>query len=142
MAPDSTGAVPTAGSDQTLKPDQALAVIGLGLLQKLAASGNDLPWMWSDADDAQADLAALRQRLELTRLAIDTGAPLTTVEVSHLLGARASGEVVERAGLRARRLSRNLWRLSRLGEAREAAAGAFGGNRFREAPQDGFGRRF
>jgi hypothetical protein len=82
MASDPSGASSQSAPDQTLKPDQALAVIGMGLLQKLAAGGNDLPWIWSDGDEAQTDLAALRQRLELTRLAIDTGAPLSTAEVS------------------------------------------------------------
>ena len=52
-----------AAADGALKPEQALAVIGLGLMQKLAASGNDLPWMWNEGDEQQADLAALRQRL-------------------------------------------------------------------------------
>ncbi|MFN5193124.1 MAG: hypothetical protein ACK5E6_01695 [Cyanobacteriota bacterium] len=141
MASDPSGASSQSAPDQTLKPDQALAVIGMGLLQKLAAGGNDLPWIWSDGDEAQTDLAALRQRLELTRLAIDTGAPLSTAEVSQLLGARASGDVVDRAGLRARRLSRNLWRLSRLSDERDSSGG-FGGNRFREAQSDGFARRF
>ena len=56
----------------------------------------------------------LRQRLELTALAIDTGAPLSTAEVSLLLGARPGHERVERGGLVARRISRNVWRLSRL----------------------------
>mgnify|MGYP003342416812 CR=1 FL=1 len=46
--------------------------------------------------------------------------------MSQLLGARASGEVMERAGLRARRLARNLWKLSKASEQ----------------PRDGFGRRF
>ncbi|MEB3266620.1 MAG: hypothetical protein VKN13_08410 [Cyanobacteriota bacterium] len=141
MAHDATAAAPAASGDPTLKPEQALAVIGLGLLQKLAASGNDLPWMWQEGEDAQADLAGLRQRLELTRLAIDTGAPLSTSEVSQLLGARASGEVVERAGLRARRLSRNLWRLSRVADDRDAGNG-LAGHHFRGASMDGFGRRF
>ena len=68
-------------------------------------------------DNAGADLAALRQRLDLIQLALQTGAPLSTAEVSALLGARPGGDVVERGGLRARRLSRNVWKLSRVEES-------------------------
>ena len=98
---------------QGVKPEHALAFIGLGLMQKLAGSPQDLPWLCSEAEDGgQADLAALRQRLELTQLAVQTGAPLSTSEVSQLLGARPTSETVERGGLKARRLSRNVWKLS------------------------------
>jgi hypothetical protein len=99
---------------QGVKPEQALAFIGLGLMQKMAGSGQNLPWIWSEAEDGgQADLTALRQRLELTQLALQTGAPLTTAEVTQLLGVRPTSEAVERGGLRARRLSRNVWKLGR-----------------------------
>jgi hypothetical protein len=102
---------------QGVKPEQALAFIGLGLMQKMAASGQDMPWVWSEAEDGgQADLAALRQRLELTQLALQTGAPLSTAEVTQLLGARPGSPVVERGGLKARRLARNVWKLSRSAE--------------------------
>ena len=58
-----------------LNPEQALALVGMGLMQKIAASG-ELPWVWNEAEDASAcDVAALRQRLELTHLALQTGAP-------------------------------------------------------------------
>jgi hypothetical protein len=113
---------------QGVKPEQALALIGLGLMRKMGV-GQDAPWVWSEAEDGgQADLAALRQRLELTQLALNTGAPLSTAELTVLLGARPGGATVERGGLRARRLSRNVWKLSRSSE--EA------GNGF-----DGFRRR-
>ena len=109
-----------------VKPDQALAFIGLGLMQKMAGSGQDLPWIWSEAEDGgQADLAALRQRLELTQLALQTGAPLTTAEVTQLLGIRPTSEVVERGGLKARRISRNVWKLSRLDETAPRSDDAF-----------------
>jgi hypothetical protein len=85
--------------------------------------------VWSEGEDGgSADLGALRQRLELTELALKTGAPLSTAEVTVLLGARPGGTVVERGGLRARRLSRNVWKLSKAEE---------GGSSF----QDGFRRR-
>ncbi len=111
---------------QGVKPEQALAFIGLGLMQKMAGSGQDLPWIWSEAEDGgQADLAALRQRLELTQLALQTGAPLTTADVSQLLGVRPTSEAVERGGLKARRLSRNVWKLSRLDDTDNRSDDAF-----------------
>lgn len=98
---------------QGIKPEQALACIGLGLMGKINGSPS-LPWIWNEAEDGgQADAAALRQRLELVHLALETGAPLTTAEVTLLLGARPGGPEVERGGLRARRLGRNVWKLSR-----------------------------
>jgi hypothetical protein len=115
---------------QGIKPEQALALIGLGLMRNIGGgAGSESTWMWSEGEDGgSADLAALRQRLELTELALKTGAPLSTAEVTVLLGARPGGAVVERGGLRARRLSRNVWKLSKADE---------GGSSF----QDGFRRR-
>ena len=83
-------------------------------MQRLAQDGQvDLPWL-EGSGHADADrLRQLRQRLELTALAINTGAPLTTAEVTVLLGARPGTERVERGGLVARRISRNVWKLSR-----------------------------
>lgn len=101
------------GIDRGARPEEALALIGIGLLRRLAASGQDLPWYWVEEENGQLDLTRLRQRLELTHLAIQTGAPLTTAEVTQLLGARPATSVVERGGLTARRLSRNVWKLSR-----------------------------
>lgn len=95
-----------------LNADQALALVGMGLMQKMAASG-ELPWVWNDGEDGgSCDVSALRQRLELTHLALQTGAPLSTAEVTYLMGARPGGAEVERGGLRARRVSRNVWKLS------------------------------
>jgi len=117
-------------SAQGIKPEQALALIGLGLMRNIGGgAGGDQAWIWSEGEDGgSADLAALRQRLDLIDLALKTGAPLSTAEVSALLGARPGGADVERGGLRARRLSRNVWKLSRADE---------GGSSF----QDGFRRR-
>jgi hypothetical protein len=106
-------APPSAAQDGAeLNAEQALALVGMGLMQKMAASG-ELPWVWSDAEDGgSCDVAALRQRLELTQLALQTGAPLSTAEVTYLMGARPGSADVERGGLRARRVSRNVWKLS------------------------------
>ena len=96
-----------------LKPEQALGLIGLGLMQKITNEGkSNLNWLLEE-DDEKADLLALRQRLELTSLAIETGAPLSTAEVSQLLGARPTSAKTERGGLTAKRLSRNVWKLNR-----------------------------
>ena len=116
-APAADAALPawiSEAVEQGVKPEQALAFIGLGLMQRLTAPGQERPWLWNeDEDGGSADLTALRQRLELTQLAIQTGAPLSTAEVTQLLGARPGAAVVERGGLTARRISRNVWKLSR-----------------------------
>ena len=97
-----------------LNADQALGMVSFGLMQRLAQDGHvELPWLESPGNADAERLRHLRQRLELTALAIETGAPLSTVEVSLLLGARPGTERVERGGLVARRVSRNVWRLSK-----------------------------
>ena len=93
-------------------------MVSFGLMQRLAEEGQaDLPWLESPHSRDGEKVRQLRQRLELTSLAISTGAPLTTAEVTLLLGARPGSERVERGGLVARRVSRNVWRLSRLEES-------------------------
>ena len=58
-----------------VQPDQALALIGLGLMGRLGAE-NQGPWIWNGEEDGgSADLSALRQRLELVDLALRTSAP-------------------------------------------------------------------
>lgn len=111
-----------------LNAEQTLALVGMGLMQKMAANG-ELPWMWSEAEDGgSCDVAALRQRLELTQLALSTGAPLSTAEVTYLMGARPGSARVERGGLRARRVNRNVWKLSRVdgGGERSGEVSSFG----------------
>ncbi len=120
-----------------LNAEQTLALVGMGLMQKMAASG-ELPWMWNDAEDGgSCDVAALRQRLELTQLALQTGAPLSTAEVTYLMGARPGSAQVERGGLRARRVSRNVWKLSEArgseGRGEVASFGSFNDGRRRFA---------
>ena len=119
--------------DQGIQPDQALAFIGLGLMRRMVRPDQDPTWTWTELEPHQTDLAALRQRLELTQLAIDTGAPLTTAEVTQLMGARPGAPMVERGGLRARRLSRNVWKLTRSSEESQSG-GSIG-------LSDGFRRR-
>ena len=111
---------------QGVKPEQALAFIGLGLMRRMAG-GEESGWIWNEEEDGgNVDLAALRQRLEITQLALQTGAPLSTAELTQLLGARPGGPVVERGGLRARRLGRNLWKLARIDDGGDRPGASFG----------------
>ena len=92
-----------------INPEQALGLVSLGLMQKLSDKGiADLNWL---KENERCDSYELRQRLELTSLAIETGAPLSTSEVSKLLGVRPWSSKVERGGLIAKKISRNVWRL-------------------------------
>ena len=96
-------------SNAEINPEQALGLVSLGLMQKLTDKGiADLNWL---KEEEKCDTYELRQRLELTSLAIETGAPLSTTEVSKLLGVRPGSSKVERGGLIAKKLSRNVWRL-------------------------------
>jgi hypothetical protein len=105
----------TRALDEGVRPEQALAFIGLGLMRRMGSVGAHGFGDWKESGEADhpVDLAGLRQRLETTDLAIRTGAPLSTAEVAQLMGARPGAPVVERGGLTARRLGRNVWRLSR-----------------------------
>ena len=123
--------------DQGVQPEQALAFMGLGLMHSLQVVNPAMAPLWQElheGTDSPGDLTALRQRLDLTDLAIRTGAPLSTAEVSQLLGARPGSAVVQRGGLVAKRLGRNVWRLSRSADDNELAQAN------RSAP-DGFRRR-
>ena len=96
-----------------LKAEQALGLIGIGLMQKISKEGiSGFDWS-SEMKRENSDLITLRQRLEITALAIETGAPLSTSEVSQLLGAKPGTAKIERGGLLARRISRNVWKLSK-----------------------------
>ncbi len=113
--------------EQGVKPEQALAVVGLGLLRGMGG-GVDLPLLDGEGDgEGSATVQALKGRLEAISLAIHTGAPLTTQEVTLLLGARPGTAVIRRAGVTAQRLSRNVWQLSRSsGDERSSSGSAFG----------------
>ena len=101
-------------SNTEINPEQALGLVSLGLMQKLSDRGiADLNWL---KEDNKCDFYELRQRLELTSLAIETGAPLSTSEVSKLLGVRPGASKVERGGLIAKKISRNVWKLIKSGQ--------------------------
>lgn len=113
----------TRALDEGVRPEQALAFIGLGLMRRMGSFGD---WKESGEADHPVDLGGLRQRLEITDLAIRTGAPLSTAEVAQLMGARPGAPLVERGGLTARRLGRNVWKLSRSAEGdRDDRSGGF-----------------
>ncbi|CAK6696295.1 hypothetical protein BBFGKLBO_02021 [Synechococcus sp. CBW1107] len=119
--------------EQGVKPEQALAVVGLGLMRGMASTGAELPLLELDAEvEGSATVSTLKGRLEAISLAVQTGAPLTTQEVTLLLGARPGTAVVRRAGLTAQRLSRNVWQLSRSSDERSTPSVGF---------SDGFRRR-
>lgn len=58
-----------------------------------------------------ADGAGLLQRIQAAEAAARVGFPLSTAEVAWILGAKPGAPVVARAGLRAERMARNVWRL-------------------------------
>ncbi len=95
-----------------LNPQQALGLVGLGMMQKISGNATSRLRLVEDYED-KYDLNGLRQRLELVALAIDTGSPLSTSEVTHLLGARPGSSKTKRGGLVAQKISRNVWKLSR-----------------------------
>ena len=122
-------------AQQGMGPEQLLACLALGWMGRQREGAEQPAWVWTEEpQDGRVDLNDLRQRLEVIQLAVQTGAPLSTAEVTRLLGARPGAELVERGGLRARRISRNVWKLSRSGEAREGAGSVV-------SFSDGFRRR-
>ena len=99
-------------SKKELSPDQTLGLVSLSLMQKLYQKDSSFSWL-EDGKSEKVDLKNLRDRLELTQLAINTGAPLTTSEVTALIGAKPGKSKLERAGLLATKIARNLWKLSK-----------------------------
>ncbi|MDC3118300.1 hypothetical protein OA503_01365 [Prochlorococcus sp. AH-716-K03] len=104
-----------SSSENELSPDQTLGLVSLSLMQKLSQKDPSFSWLVDDKSD-QSNLKNLRDRLELTALAINTGAPLTTSEVSILMGAKPGKSKIERGGLLATKVARNVWKLSKLGQ--------------------------
>ncbi len=99
-------------SKKELSPDQTLGLVSLSLMQKLYQKDSSFSWLEEEKSE-KVNLKNLRDRLELTQLAINTGAPLTTAEVSALIGAKPGKSKLERAGLLATKIARNLWKLSK-----------------------------
>ena len=96
-----------------LKAEQALGLIGIGLMKRISQEGlSGLDWS-TETNREKTDLSSLRQRLEITAMAIETGAPLTTSEITQILGAKPGAAEIQRGGLLARKISRNVWRLTK-----------------------------
>ena len=95
-----------------LTPDQTLGLVSLSLMQKLSQKDPSFSWLEDDKSE-RINLKNLRDRLELTELALNTGAPLSTSEVTTLIGAKPGKSKIERGGLLATKISRNVWKLSK-----------------------------
>ena len=101
-----------SGIKTDLSPDQTLGLVSLSLMQKLYQKDSSFSWLEEEKSE-KVNLKNLRDRLELTQLAINTGAPLTTSEVTALIGAKPGKSKLERAGLLATKIARNLWKISK-----------------------------
>ena len=87
--------------EQGVKPEQALAFIGLGLMGRLANGAAETPWIWSEEDDGGAtDLAGLRQVYPEDPLpAASARRPTTVKALKTLIDAdRASGYGISQGG--------------------------------------------
>ena len=100
---------------EELNTDKTLGLVSLSLMQKLSQKDPTFSWL-TDENYESKNLNNLRNRLELTALAIKTGAPLSTSEVSILMGAKPGKSKVERGGLLATKISRNIWKISKLND--------------------------
>tara|TARA_B100000212_G_C27146786_1_gene435726 strand:+ start:87 stop:455 length:369 start_codon:yes stop_codon:yes gene_type:complete len=105
---------PPIGTEE-LSTDKTLGLVSLSLMHKLSQKDPSFSWL-IDEDSESKNLNNLRSRLELTELAINTGAPLSTSEVSILMGAKPGKSKVERGGLLATKISRNVWKISKLND--------------------------
>ena len=115
MASTSKKTQGTESLNKELSQEQKLSLVSLGLMKKL--SQKDPSFNWLDDDNAEKlYIKKLRDRLELIQLAIGTGAPLSTSEISFLMGAKPGKRTVERGGLIATKISRNIWKLSKNNE--------------------------
>ena len=102
------------GTDE-LSSEKTLGLVSLSLMQKLSQKDPTFSWL-IDENSESKNLNKLRDRLELTELAIKTGAPLSTSEVSILMGAKPGKSKVERGGLLATKISRNVWKITKLND--------------------------
>ena len=100
---------------EELSTDKTLGLVSLSLMHKLSQKDPSFSWL-IDENSESKNLNNLRNRLELTELAINTGAPLSTSEVSILMGAKPGKSKVERGGLLATKISRNVWKISKLND--------------------------
>ena len=112
MASTQKNPIKSSPENNELSPDQTLGLVSLSLMQKLSQKDPSLNWLIEDNKDLQ-NLKSFRNRLELVDLAIKTGAPISTSEVSFLMGAKPGKSRIERAGLVAIKVSRNVWKIAK-----------------------------
>ena len=110
MTSSHKNALKSSSEDKELIADQTLGLVSLTLMQKLSQKDPSLSWLVDDNKELQ-DIKNFRNRLELIDLAIKTGAPISTAEVSFLMGAKPGKTKVERGGLLAIKVSRNVWKI-------------------------------
>ncbi len=101
-----------SSENRELNPDQTLGLVSLTLMQKLSQKDPSFSWLIEDNKDLR-NMKNLRNRLELIDLAIKTGAPISTAEVTFLMGAKPGKSRVERGGLIAIKVSRNVWKIAK-----------------------------
>ena len=104
--------IKASSDNRELSPDQTLGLVSLTLMQKLSQKDPSFSWLIDDNKDLR-NMKNLRNRLELIDLAIKTGAPISTAEVSFLMGAKPGKSRVERGGLIAIKVSRNVWKIAK-----------------------------
>ena len=104
--------IKASSENRELSPDQTLGLVSLTLMQKLSQKDPSFSWLIDDNKDLR-NMENFRNRLELIDLAIKTGAPISTAEVSFLMGAKPGKSRVERGGLIAIKVSRNVWKIAK-----------------------------
>ena len=104
--------IKASSENRELSPDQTLGLVSLTLMQKLSQKDPSFSWLIDDNKDLR-NMKNFRNRLELIDLAIKTGAPISTAEVSFLMGAKPGNSRVERGGLIAIKVSRNVWKIAK-----------------------------
>ena len=104
--------IKASSENRELSPDQTLGLVSLSLMQKLSQKDPSFSWLIDDNKDFR-NMKNFRNRLELIDLAIKTCAPISTAEVSFLMGAKPGKSRVERGGLIAIKVSRNVWRIAK-----------------------------
>ena len=104
--------IKSSSEKRELSPDQTLGLVSLTLMQKLSQKDPSFSWLIDDNKDL-LNMKNLRNRLELIDLAIKTGAPISTAEVTFLMGAKPGNSRVERGGLIAIKVSRNVWKITK-----------------------------
>ena len=112
MSSSHKNSIKSPSENKELSPDQTLGLVSLTLMQKLSQKDPSFSWLIDNNNDLQ-HVKNLRSRLELIDLAIKTGAPISTTEVSFLMGAKPGKSRVERGGLVAIKVSRNVWRIAK-----------------------------